>query len=506
MNGMKNNAAPAAVAVADELAEPTTWMLVEDLVQAECAKNRLHQEYMGKAMPEDVYQRFERLRDERVPALRAQVYARLAATPAPDAQVPQGSYVSTSGELKPDVSVYSTPAAAPVVLPEPDAEIAVLMNRSACQKYPNDINLRIAHNEGWNAARALLAQAATTGIPAQTQQPDGFVPAAAFDRLQALCDSQAARILAAEDAEPVHWRAVLDPEQVPQQLKASLHAVGFRDQKAAEAWIASELDFNGWRYTLEPLYAAPQAALAAVAVPDERAAFEAWAKSEDMSIGSDCDGYIHSNTAAASLAWQARAALAATPAAAEWCLHCGATASSVCQSKCANRACPQGLPSAAAPVVLPGPDAAISEVMELVKDWAQRDLIAGEAGIDALSEESSEKKHQEAKRLDGEANTAYRAIESKLRALLATGGQAQAVRRGEVLVTVSGFTGSGKSAIAGEIEILCRALGLQVQWPDGDSEKNMTHADWTEALEQYKPRVHIVEQNIPFAAMKGMSK
>lgn len=35
----------------------------------------------------------------------------LAATPAADAQVPQGSYVSTSGELKPDVSVYSSPAA-----------------------------------------------------------------------------------------------------------------------------------------------------------------------------------------------------------------------------------------------------------------------------------------------------------------------------------------------------------------------------------------------------------
>ena len=96
--------------------------------------------------------------------------------------------------------------------------------------------------------------------------------------------------------------------------------------------------------------------------------------------------------------------------------------------------------------------------------------------------------------------------EQQVRALLATGGQAQAVELGEVLVTVSGFTGSGKSAIAGEIEILCRALGLQVEWPDGDSEKNMTHVDWTAALEQYKPRVHIVEQNIPFAAMKGMSK
>lgn len=81
--------------------------------------------------------------------------------------------------------------------------------------------------------------------------------------------------------------------------------------------------------------------------------------------------------------------------------------------------------------------------------------------------------------------------------------QAQDVGRGEVLVTVSGFTGSGKSAIAGEIEILCRALGLQVDWPGGDSEKNMTHADWTAALEQYKPRVRIVEHNVPTSESKN---
>lgn len=85
------------------------------------------------------------------------------------------------------------------------------------------------------------------------------------------------------------------------------------------------------------------AAAAAVAVPDERAAFEAWAKSEDMSIGSDCDGYIHSNTAAAPLAWQARAALAATPAANSVELH---------QIK------------TAAPVVLPEPDAVLRVVVD----------------------------------------------------------------------------------------------------------------------------------------------
>ena len=93
----------------------------------------------------------------------------------------------------------------------------------------------------------------------------------------------------------------------------------------------------------------------------------------------------------------------------------------------------------------------------------------------------------------------------KIAVIAASGAapQAQAVERGEVLVTVSGFTGSGKSAIAGEIEILCRALGLQVDWPGGDSEKNMTHADWTAALEQYKPRVRIVEHNVPTSESKN---
>jgi hypothetical protein len=64
----------------------------------------------------------------------------------------------------------------------------------------------------------------------------------------------------------------------------------------------------------------------------------------------------------------------------------------------------------------------------------------------------------------------------------------------EVTVTVSGRVGSGKSAICGEIEILCKALGLQVEWCGGQQEKNLTHADWTEALEMYKPAVKIVEQ------------
>ncbi|HHR1083262.1 TPA: hypothetical protein ACS3AD_001521 [Klebsiella aerogenes] len=75
-----------------------------------------------------------------------------------------------------------------------------------------------------------------------------------------------------------------------------------------------------------------------------------------------------------------------------------------------------------------------------------------------------------------------------------------AVKQGEVLVTVAGFTGCGKSAIAGEIEIAMKAIGVPVIWANGDSEKRMTGADWLTAIEMYKPTVRIVEVNIPRAA------
>ncbi|BDD90909.1 hypothetical protein PanNE5_03490 [Pandoraea sp. NE5] len=64
----------------------------------------------------------------------------------------------------------------------------------------------------------------------------------------------------------------------------------------------------------------------------------------------------------------------------------------------------------------------------------------------------------------------------------------------KVTITVSGRIGSGKSALCGEIEIMCKALGLEVEWQDGQAEKNLTHADWTESLEMYKPSVEIVEK------------
>lgn len=66
-----------------------------------------------------------------------------------------------------------------------------------------------------------------------------------------------------------------------------------------------------------------------------------------------------------------------------------------------------------------------------------------------------------------------------------------------VHVEVSGLTGSGKSAVLGEIEIALNALGLKVEHgPDFQAEKNGTHADWQQALDLYQPTVVLTERNI----------
>ncbi|MBB7307354.1 ead/Ea22-like family protein [Escherichia coli] len=104
--------------------------------------------------------------------------------------------------------------------------------------------------------------------------------------------------------------------------------------------------------------------------------------------------------------------------------------------------------------------------------------------------ESLEKKN-------GELGRALEAAEKRIAEL-----EAREIKpaKGEVLVVVSGFTGCGKSAIAGEIEIAMKAIGVPVQWTNGDAEKRMTGADWLTAIEMYKPNVRIVEVNVPRAA------
>lgn len=67
---------------------------------------------------------------------------------------------------------------------------------------------------------------------------------------------------------------------------------------------------------------------------------------------------------------------------------------------------------------------------------------------------------------------------------------------GHVYVEVSGLTGTGKSAVMGEIEIALKALGLTVEHDaDFQAEKNGTHADWQAALDLYRPTVVLRERN-----------
>ena len=70
----------------------------------------------------------------------------------------------------------------------------------------------------------------------------------------------------------------------------------------------------------------------------------------------------------------------------------------------------------------------------------------------------------------------------------------------EITVTVSGPVGCGKSAIAGEIEIALRAVGVPVHYADAASsqtEQRMTGADWTGYIDMYQPSVVIVESIVP---------
>lgn len=63
----------------------------------------------------------------------------------------------------------------------------------------------------------------------------------------------------------------------------------------------------------------------------------------------------------------------------------------------------------------------------------------------------------------------------------------------KITVTVSGETGSGKSAIVGEIEVALKAIGVPVTVPKRDT---MVIADYQYWIDLYKPEVTIVEQNL----------
>src|SRR5207244_12058381 len=75
----------------------------------------------------------------------------------------------------------------------------------------------------------------------------------------------------------------------------------------------------------------------------------------------------------------------------------------------------------------------------------------------------------------------------------------ETARKSQVTVTVSGLTGSGKSAVYGEIVLAMQAIGVPVVHADEKAwrtECHMAHADWQDGLNLYRPVVTMVEQNI----------
>lgn len=63
--------------------------------------------------------------------------------------------------------------------------------------------------------------------------------------------------------EAVAWRATLAEEQRPQRPDGP-HIMLFNGYSAADAWVFEQLDFYGWRYTIEPLYTKHQPAAVAL--------------------------------------------------------------------------------------------------------------------------------------------------------------------------------------------------------------------------------------------------
>lgn len=69
----------------------------------------------------------------------------------------------------------------------------------------------------------------------------------------------------------------------------------------------------------------------------------------------------------------------------------------------------------------------------------------------------------------------------------------------KVTVTVSGPTGSGKSAIYGEIVLALQAIGVPVVHGDPQEahyEAAVRHGDWMADIEMYQPTVTMVEENL----------
>lgn len=128
------------------------------------------------------------------------------------------------------------------------AEDSSVRHQLACMNFDQEAAKPVWYHKDWGGGNSIFYDPATDKIP------KGAVP------LYSAAVSGGPTPPSATDHtdQPVHFRAVLDPAERTQQVKTSMHIVGFRTLKAAEAFTEEQLDFYGWRYTIEPLYAHPK--------------------------------------------------------------------------------------------------------------------------------------------------------------------------------------------------------------------------------------------------------
>ncbi len=128
------------------------------------------------------------------------------------------------------------------------AEDSSARHQLACMNFDQQAVKPVWYHKDWGGGDSIFYDPATDEIPKgatplySAAVSGGSTPPSATDHTD----------------QPVHFRAVLDPAQRTQQVKTSMHIVGFRTLKAAEAFTEEQLDFYGWRYTIEPLYAHPK--------------------------------------------------------------------------------------------------------------------------------------------------------------------------------------------------------------------------------------------------------
>lgn len=124
----------------------------------------------------------------------------------------------------------------------------------------------------------LIEQVARLAVKGDTLQANLAAMREDRDSHQRCAIQAMTKLTKLREQKPVHWRAVLSPEEVPQQLNHHMHVVGFTERSKAEDWVAAHKDIHGWTYALDDLYAEPLVIDKAVALvlPERKPANFHW--------------------------------------------------------------------------------------------------------------------------------------------------------------------------------------------------------------------------------------